>query len=56
MSVARTVLGMDELPSDETSEEDVLKFKLKEKMKSADRKALEDALRILDNDPADHEG
>ncbi len=56
INTIRSVLGMDELPSEETSEKDVLKVKLKEKMKSADRKALEDALRILDNDPADHEG
>ena len=38
----------EELPSEETGESDVLKVKLKEKMKTADKKTLEDALKILD--------
>jgi electron transfer flavoprotein alpha/beta subunit len=39
---------MDELASEATSEKDVLRVKLKEKMKTADRKALENALKILE--------
>ena len=41
-------MGEEELPSEETGESDVLKVKLKEKMKTADKKTLEDALKILD--------
>jgi hypothetical protein len=41
---------MDELASEDGSEKDVLKVKLKEKMKKADRKSLEDALKILEKD------
>jgi CheY-like chemotaxis protein len=48
MNAILRVLGMDEIVSEETSEKDVLKVKLKEKMKTADRKSLEDALRILE--------
>jgi CheY-like chemotaxis protein len=55
INTIRTLLGMDEIPSEETSEKDVLKVKLKERMKSADRKALEDALRILENNPDSYE-
>lgn len=47
----RTVLGMEETASEETSEKDVLRVKLKEKMKTADRKTLQDALDILEKGP-----
>ena len=46
----RRALGMDEIVSEETSEKDVLKVQLKEKMKSADRQTLEDVLKILNKD------
>jgi CheY-like chemotaxis protein len=49
----RRVLGMDEIVSEETSEKDVLRVKLREKMKTADRKTLEDALKILEEGPQD---
>jgi CheY-like chemotaxis protein len=48
VNAIRSVLGMDELASEATSEKDVLRVKLKEKMKTADRKALENALKILE--------
>lgn len=48
MNAILRVLGMDEIVSEETSEKDVLRVKLKEKMKTADRKTLENALRILE--------
>ncbi len=53
VSYVNTILkamGMEEMASEETGESDVLKVKLKEKMKTADRKTLEDALKILDQD------
>ncbi|MGD8412689.1 MAG: response regulator [Candidatus Latescibacterota bacterium] len=48
VNAIRRALGMDELASEATSEKDVLRVKLKEKMKTADREALENALRILE--------
>jgi len=48
INAIRRVLGMDELASEATSEKDVLRVKLKEKMKTADREALENALKILE--------
>ena len=39
---------MPEIELEGTGEEDILKIKLKEKMKSADKKKLEDALKILE--------
>ena len=48
INAIRRALGMDEIVSDETSEKDVLRVKLREKMKTADRKTLEDALKILE--------
>jgi CheY-like chemotaxis protein len=48
VNAIRRALGMDEIASEETSEKDVLRVKLKDKMKNADRKTLEDALRILE--------
>ena len=48
VNAIRRVLGMDELASEATSEKDVLRVKLKEKMKTADREALENALKILE--------
>ena len=51
VNAIRRVLGMDEIVSEETSEKDVLRVKLREKMKTADRKTLEDALKILEKGP-----
>jgi CheY-like chemotaxis protein len=48
VNTVRTVLGMDEIVSEETSEKDVLKVKLRERMKTADTKTLEDILKILE--------
>ena len=48
VNTVRRALGMSEIEPEETGEEDVLKIKLKEKIKSADKKKLEDALKILD--------
>jgi CheY-like chemotaxis protein len=48
VNAIRRALGMDELASEATSEKDVLRVKLKEKMKTADREALENALRMLE--------
>lgn len=48
VNTIRSVLGMDEIVSEETAEKDVLKVKLRERMKTADTKTLEDILRILE--------
>jgi CheY-like chemotaxis protein len=48
VNAVRRALGMAEIEMEGTGEEDILKVKLKEKMKSADKKKLEDALKILD--------
>jgi CheY-like chemotaxis protein len=50
VNTIRRALGMDEIVSEETSEKDVLKVQLKEKMKSADRQTLEDVLKILNKE------
>jgi DNA-binding NtrC family response regulator len=50
VNTVRRALGMAEIEVEGTGEEDVLKVKLKEKMKSADKKKLEDALKILDQE------
>jgi CheY-like chemotaxis protein len=48
VNTVRRALGMFEIELEGTGEEDILKVKLKEKIKSADKKKLEDALKILD--------
>ena len=48
VNTVRRALGMPEIEPEVTGEEDILKVKLKEKIKSADKKKLEDALKILD--------
>ena len=48
VNTVRRALGMSEIEMEGTGEEDILKVKLKEKMKSADKKKLEHALKILD--------
>jgi len=48
VNVVRVLVGLDELETEETGEKNLLKLKMKEKMKTADKKALEDALKILD--------
>ena len=50
VNAIRKAVGLEELELEETGEEDVLKVKLKEKMRNADRKTLEDILRLLDKD------
>ena len=47
INTIRQAVGLEEIESEESAEKDVLKVQLKEKMKTADRKALEDALNIL---------
>ena len=51
INTVRKALGLAELEVEGTGEEDVLKVKLKDKMKFADKKKLEDALKILDQEP-----
>jgi CheY-like chemotaxis protein len=48
VNTIRRALGMPETELEGTGEEDILKVKLKEKIKSAGKKKLEDALKILD--------
>ena len=48
VNTVRRALGMSEIELEGTGEEDILKVRLKEKIKSADKKKLEDALKILD--------
>lgn len=48
VNTVRVMAGLDELETEETGEKHVLKVKLKERMKTADKKALEEALKILD--------
>ena len=50
INTVRKALGLAELEVLGTGEEDVLKVKLKDKMKFADKKKLEDALKILDQE------
>lgn len=51
INTIRKALGMEEIESEEKSEKDVLKTQLKERMKTADKKTLEDVMRILDKKP-----
>ena len=50
VNTIRRALGLEEIESEETGEKNVLKVKLKERMKTADKKTLEDVLRILDKE------
>lgn len=47
INAIRRAIGMDELASVGTSEKDLLKFKLKEKLESADQKTLRSVLKML---------
>ncbi len=47
INTMRKLTGLDELDLESAGEDDVLRVQLKEKMKTADRKSLEEALRIL---------
>lgn len=53
VNTIRKAIGLEEIESEETGEKNVLKVKLKERMKTADKKTLEDALRILDKEGDD---
>ena len=46
----RRAAGLDELESEDKSEKDVLKVKLKEKLKKADKKTLQNVMKILDSE------
>jgi len=48
INAVRQAVGLEEIEIGGAGKDDLLKLKLKEKMKTADRKALEEALRILD--------
>jgi CheY-like chemotaxis protein len=50
INTVRTAAGLDEIVTEETGEKEVLKIKLKEKMKKADKKTLEDVMKMLDMD------
>lgn len=50
INLVRKASGLDELSAEEVGEKDLLKVKLKEKMKTADKKTLEDVIKILDKD------
>lgn len=50
VNIVRKAAGLDEIVSEETGEKEVLKVKLKEKMKNADKKTLEDVMKMLDKD------
>lgn len=50
VNAIRSVVGLDELASEEGGETDVLKVRLKEKMKGADKETLKSVLKILDKD------
>jgi CheY-like chemotaxis protein len=47
ISAVRQATGLEERAIGEGGKEDLLKLELKEKMRTADRKALEEALRVL---------
>jgi len=51
INTVRRAAGLDELESEDKSEKDVLKVKLKEKLKKADKKTLQDVMKILDTEP-----
>jgi CheY-like chemotaxis protein len=50
INAVRAAVGLDELPSEELGEKDVLKVQLKEKMKSANKDTLKDVLKILEKE------
>ncbi len=50
INTIRRAIGLEEIESEETGEKNVLKVKLKERMKTADKKTLEDVLKILDKE------
>ena len=50
VNTIRRAIGLEEIESEETGEKNVLKVKLKERMKTADKKTLEDVLKILDEE------
>lgn len=50
VNAIRAAIGMEEIESEETGEKNVLKVKLREKMKTADKKTLQDVLKILDEE------
>jgi CheY-like chemotaxis protein len=53
VNAIRRAMGMEELESEETGEKNVLQVKLKEKMKTADKKTLQDVLKILEKERQD---
>jgi CheY-like chemotaxis protein len=53
VNAMRRAVGLEEVESEEKGELDVLRVKLKEKIKAADKKTLEDALRILEHETDD---
>ena len=48
INLVRKAAGLDELAPEDAGEQDLLKMKLKEKMQAADKKTLEDVMKILD--------
>lgn len=50
INAIRQSIGLPEVESEETSEKDRLRMQLKEKLKTADKKALEEALKLLEKD------
>jgi CheY-like chemotaxis protein len=50
VNAIRRAIGLDEIESEETGEKNVLKVKLKERMKNADKKTLEDMLKMLESE------
>ena len=50
INTVRRAVGLEEIESDEKSEKDVLQVRLKEKMKTADKKTLEDVMKMLDKE------
>jgi CheY-like chemotaxis protein len=53
VNALRRALGLAEIETEETGEKHVLKVKLKERMKTADKKTLEDVLKILEEESGD---
>jgi len=56
INTIRRAVGLEEMESEETGEKDVLKVRLKEKMKTADKDTLKDVLRILDKESEEGRG
>jgi CheY-like chemotaxis protein len=50
INAVRVAVGLDELPTEDVGEKDVLKVRLKEKMKSADKDTLKDVLKMLEKE------